>query len=300
MSRTSGERVAGGGVAAGVAAAPAADRLFEAEVLAGDRFEFGANWRRFLDRVDEAAIAEAVASLKAMLGVETLEGARFLDAGSGSGLFSLAARRLGARVVSFDFDPQSVACTATLRERYFAGDAGWTVTRGSVLDREFLERLGGFDVVYSWGVLHHTGRMWDALANVAPLVGPNGRLFVSIYNDQGIISRAWRAVKRAYNGCPRPLRPLVVAPSFVVIWAPKVARDALALDPLRQWRGHGKNRGMSAWHDVIDWVGGYPFEVARPEQIFEFFRERGFNLTRLKTHGRGHGCNEFVFERPAQ
>jgi 2-polyprenyl-3-methyl-5-hydroxy-6-metoxy-1,4-benzoquinol methylase len=283
------------------AAAPAlaVANQFESEVRAGDRFEFGDNWRRFLDRVGEPAIAEAEASLKAMLGVDSLEGRRFLDAGSGSGLFTLAARRLGADVVSFDFDPQSVACTATLRERYFADDPDWTVMRGSVLDETFLARLGRFDVVYSWGVLHHTGRMWEALGNVAPLVAPNGRLFVSIYNDQGIISRAWTVVKRSYNGLPKPLRPLVLGPSFLAIWVPKFGRDALHGDPLLQWREHGKNRGMSPWTDVVDWVGGYPFQVAKPEQIFDFFRDRGFNLTRLKTHGRGHGCNEFVFERSA-
>ena len=111
---------------------------------------------------------------------------------------------------------------------------------------------------------------------------------------------AWTAVKRAYNTLPRPARPLVLGPSFLVLWIPKFGRDALKLDPLRTWREHGKNRGMSAWTDVVDWVGGYPFEVAKPEQIFDFFHERGFNLTRLKTHGRGHGCNEFVFVRASR
>jgi hypothetical protein len=54
---------------------------------------------------------------------------------------------------------------------------------------------------------------------------------------------------------------------------------------------------MSRWHDLIDWVGGYPFEVASPEQIFDFCRERGLSLKRLKTCGGGSGCNQFVFEK---
>src|SRR3954453_10925637 len=142
------------------------------EVARGGRFEFGENWARFLAVVDESRIVEAERSLREMLGVERLDGRSFLDIGSGSGLFSLAAVRLGAeRVHSFDFDPSSVGCTLELRRRYGA-DADWAVEQGSALDTAYLARLGTFDVVYSWGVLHHTGDMWRALGNVARLVAP--------------------------------------------------------------------------------------------------------------------------------
>src|SRR5262245_21597260 len=106
------------------------------EVDAGQRFEFGANWSRFLRQLHESRIGQAEASLRSMLRSDRLDGKRFLDAGSGSGLFSLAARRLGASVHSFDYDPQSVACTEELRRRYFADDARWRVEAGSVLDVE--------------------------------------------------------------------------------------------------------------------------------------------------------------------
>ena len=154
---------------------PAPDHA--AEVRTGQRFEFGANWARFLTTLNDERIAEAERSLVRWLGRERLDGLTFLDAGSGSGLFSLAARRLGATVTSFDYDPQSVACTSTLRERYFAGDPDWTVQRGSVLDPAFLAGLGTFDIVYSWGVLHHTGAMWDAIANTAQRVAPGGQYY---------------------------------------------------------------------------------------------------------------------------
>ncbi len=269
-----------------------------AEVRSGERFEFGDNWRLFLASVDETRIALAVRSLKEWLGIESLEGRRFLDAGCGSGLFSLAARRLGAVVVSFDFDRASCACTRELRARYGGGDASaWTVTEGSVLDETFLQGLGVFDVVYTWGVLHHTGAMWQALDLVSRRVAPEGTLFIAIYNDQGLPSRRWLRVKRAYNALPRPLRFLVLWPSFVAMWWRRLAIEIVRGQPGRAWREYATtSRGMSPWRDVVDWVGGLPFEVSRPEQIFDFLRERGFVLSRLKTTG-GHGCNEFVFDR---
>jgi 2-polyprenyl-6-hydroxyphenyl methylase/3-demethylubiquinone-9 3-methyltransferase len=270
-----------------------------AEVDRGDRFEFGENWRRFLSVLDEDRIAEAERSLRAMLGVEDLRGRTFVDVGSGSGLFSLAAARLGAeRVHSFDFDPSSVACTAELRRRHGA-EIDWTVEQGSALDADYLRGLGTFDIVYSWGVLHHTGDMWRALANVDGLVGPGGRLFISIYNDQGLRSRIWRAIKRIYNALPESLR----TPYAVLVMGPRellsLGYATARLKPwsyVRAWTQYGKQRGMSRWHDIIDWVGGYPFEVATPGEIFAFFRERDFTLERLVTR-QGLGCNEFVLRR---
>jgi 2-polyprenyl-6-hydroxyphenyl methylase/3-demethylubiquinone-9 3-methyltransferase len=268
-----------------------------AEIAAGKRFAFGSNWAAFLESLDDERIATACLSLQEMLGVENLSGKRFVDIGSGSGLFSLAARRLGAQVYSFDYDPQSVACTEELRRRYFPSDGNWTVESGSALDSGYLNRLGKFDIVYSWGVLHHTGAMWEALANVAPLVEENGTLFIAIYNDQGRTSRRWLAVKRAYNRLPPRLRFLVLWPAFWHLWWRRIVKDFLLGRPFHTWRETKRSRGMSAWRDVIDWVGGYPFEVAKPEQIFDFFHARGFLLTRLKTDGGNLGCNQFVFVR---
>jgi SAM-dependent methyltransferase len=266
------------------------------ELESGKRFGFGDNWREFLRIVDEGRIAGAIDSLKTMLGMSDLEGKRFLDAGSGSGLFSLAARRLGATVHSFDYDLASVCCTAELRRRYFCEDKLWTVESGSVLNAGFLKRLGDFDIVYSWGVLHHTGEMWRALDLVAQLVKPGGKLFISIYNDQGRSSRQWRVVKRTYCRLPKSLKPLVLFPACMAMWGPRCVLDALKLKPFQTWRNYRGRRGMSPWRDAVDWVGGYPFEVAKPEQIFEFYQQRAFTLKRLKTTC-SYGTNEFVFER---
>lgn len=265
------------------------------EIASGQRFEFGKNWAAFLQVLDEDRIQTAVRALQDMLGVSDLRGKSFLDIGSGSGLSSLAARRLGARVHSFDYDPMSEACTRELKRRYFNDDPKWTVEPGSVLDPGYLAQLGTFDIVYSWGVLHHTGGMWDALANVAPLVADDGVLFIALYNDQGTASRRWLAVKRLYNRLPGPLRPLLSSAVCCQLWWRRVIKDFFRGQPFHSWREVKKSRGMSAWTDVVDWVGGYPFEVSKPEQIFDFYRDRGFQLARLKTEGGSLGCNEFVF-----
>ena len=269
------------------------------EVKAGERFEFGANWARFLKELDDDRIREAELSLKTMLGVDSLAGKCFLDVGCGSGLFSLVARRLGARVHSFDYDPKSVGCARELKQRYFAGDATWTIEEGSVLDLAYLSRLGRFDVVYSWGVLHHTGQMWPALANVEPLVKKDGILFIAIYNDQGTPSRRWTAVKRLYNRFPPRLRFVVQWPAFWHLWWRRLVKDLVLGRGFKSWREYKQVRGMSPWWDVVDWVGGYPFEVAKPEEIFDFYRKRGFELERLHTEAGSLGCNEFVFHRKA-
>jgi 2-polyprenyl-6-hydroxyphenyl methylase/3-demethylubiquinone-9 3-methyltransferase len=265
------------------------------EMAAGERFGFGANWARFLGRLDPARIADAERSLQQMLAMPTLQGLRFLDAGSGSGLFSLAARRLGAIVHSFDYDPQSVACTRFLRDRHVAergesaSDPGWQVEEGSVLDASYLEGLGDFDVVYSWGVLHHTGDQWTALDNVSRRVRPGGRLFIAIYNDQGLGSRWWTGVKRLYNRQPLVRWPLIALYTPYFIWLRWLYRQVTGLGKV--------GRGMTLWYDMIDWLGGYPFEVATPEAVFRFARARDFELRALTTAGGTAGCNEFVFER---
>jgi 2-polyprenyl-3-methyl-5-hydroxy-6-metoxy-1,4-benzoquinol methylase len=272
------------------------------EIAAGQRFEFGENWRDFLSVLDEKRVAEARASLCSMLEVSSLEGMSFLDVGCGSGLFSLAAAQLHAsHIHSLDFDPRSVGCAQELKRR-FLPDSNWTIERGNVLDRAFIESLGAFDVVYSWGVLHHTGNMMLALENAALPVAPGGRLFISIYNDQGLYSRIWHTVKRLYNRLPERMRipyvVLVMAPRELTSAAHAIARLRPA-DYVRTWTEYNRQRGMSRWHDLVDWVGGYPFEVATPELVFAFYRERGFSLLQLKTCGGGLGCNQFVLAKSA-
>ncbi len=270
-----------------------------AELASGQRFEFGRNWARFLSLLTEARIQTAEDSLRAMLELDSLAGRSFLDAGSGSGLFSLAARKLGARVHSFDYDSKSVGCTAELKRRFFVTDPGWVIEEGSVLDKSYLESLGKFDIVYSWGVLHHTGNMYQAIDNVAALVGDNGKLFIAIYNDS-TQSKAWKSIKRRYCRLPSalklPFALAIIVPQQLLYIAKSTVRGKLG-EYIRYIANCRQNRGMSWWHDQIDWIGGYPYEYAKPEEIFLFLKERGFRLDQLSTIGGGTGCNQFVFTK---
>lgn len=260
-------------------------------------FSFGENWHRFVScHLDPERERIATASLTAFLDRRNLNGLSFLDVGCGSGLFSLGAYRLGAkRIVSVDVDPWSVAATSRLREA--AGSPGrWNVLRGSILDETFTGALEPADVVYAWGSLHHTGRMWDAIRNTAGLVAPGGHLFLAIYNtvEGRGSSEYWLKVKRLYNRCPTPAKRLMeVAYVLRHHVAPHFLRFRNPVFSIRTYN----SRGMSLSTDVRDWLGGYPYEFARADEVFRFCRnELGLTLVNLRSVNNV-GLNEFLFCR---
>lgn len=245
----------------------------------------------------EQDIREATDDLGTWLGPD-LAGKSFLDVGCGSGLSSLAASRLGCNeIVSFDYDANSVAATLAIRAKEFSGNSGsWKVLQGSVLDEKVMAELPPFDIVYSWGVLHHTGQMWPALDAAAGKVKPGGSFYFALYNDQGWISKYWLAVKKAYVSSPAVLKFLMLCVYWGYFGVLFFVADLVRLrNPLTRHRTG--RRGMKFFYDVIDWVGGLPFETAKPVDVQKFLEARGFSAVRETLVGRRHGCNEFLFRK---
>jgi 2-polyprenyl-3-methyl-5-hydroxy-6-metoxy-1,4-benzoquinol methylase len=265
-------------------------------------FAFGRNWQDFLRTFDDERVRIAEVSLTEFLGTTDLQGKSFLDIGCGSGLFSSAAFALRAdRIVSFDVDPQSVACCRSLREK--AGSpANWTVLEGSVLDGDFMAGLGTFDVVYSWGVLHHTGSMWQAVERAAALVKPQGYYYIALYSkilgrngSASWIHGFWLGVKRFYNAHPLVAKSVMLPLAMSAYLAMVAAKGE---NPMRHVRRYKSHRGMSWKTDAIDWLGGYPYEFATVEEVFRFVKNTfpEFNLVNLKVTG-GRGLNWYLFRR---
>ncbi len=262
------------------------------------RFGFGDNWMAFVPSIDEDRIIEAEKSLQALLTVSRLDGKSFLDIGSGSGLFSLAARRLGARVHSFDFDLASVASTEKLRDRYFPEDANWIVEQGSVLDPGYLTKLGHFDIVYSWGVLHHTGAMFDALDAAAARTAPGGLFAFALYRKTKLCW-AWTLEKRWYTAASTKAQATARGVYTAVL---RLAFLVNGRDFNAHIENYQRQRGMSFPHDVHDWMGGYPYESITPAGVGEYMRRLKFaqvnSITKPTPFGFfGSGCDEYAYRR---
>lgn len=255
-------------------------------------FCFGQNWAKFNEKMNDDRLAEARISLNEWLG--DLEGKSFIDVGSGSGLFSWAADSLGAEVTSVDVDRFSVECTKHLRSMH---DGDWKVVQGSILDKSFLRMFGEYDVVYSWGVLHHTGKMWEAFTNTAKLVKPGGVLMIAVYNDnhkywlEGT-SKFWAKLKWLYNKAWFLRWPMYWAYSAYYVAGLMVSRR----NPVKHIKGYTSVRGMDFWTDIKDWLGGYPYEYASTTDVVRFFEENGFTMLRVKGV-RSLGCNEYLFRK---
>ncbi len=249
-------------------------------------FTFGQNWLAYSRLLDPERLEDAQRSLATLLDRRSLDGCSFVDVGAGSGLFSIAAVRLGAqRVVALDRDQECLAAVAGNAARFLDDSqrARLEVQHGDALASHTLP-AASFDVVYAWGSLHHSGAMWCAVANAAGLCAPGGRFALALYNRTWFY-RAWRLVKQAYHRSPMPLRLLMAAGMA----APRaVVRVARGRRPFRL------ERGMNIWYDSLDWLGGVPYEAATASEVIARLQTQGFQLER-SCLTRRHGCNEFVF-----
>jgi len=248
-------------------------------------FSFGENWLNYVKTLDEEKFREARHSLADLLGTDNLAGKTFLDIGCGSGIFSLTALDMGAQaVISIDVDPKSVQACHEVKQSTEV--AQWNILEASILDQDFVKHLPKADIVYSWGVLHHTGAMWQAIDNVAKLVKGGGLFVIAIYN-QHWSSSLWLKFKKVYNQSGDFIKKLMVW----LLLVPRVAVRVLKGKPPLKDR-----RGMSVYYDAIDWAGGLPYEYAPFDEVVAFCQRRGFVL-RNSIRTNSIGCNQFVFEK---
>lgn len=260
------------------------------------RYEFGKNWERFSHGVTNRHIAQAVAGMTRLTG-DDLRGKSFLDIGCGSGLHALAALRLGATVTAFDIDTDSVKTARRLLAAH-APDASWMVDARSIFD--IPEDWPRYDVVYSWGVLHHTGRMWDAVWQAARLVKPGGHLVIALYRKTPMCP-FWRVEKRLYSRGPGWLRAVAEGTLASLMMAGLLATGR---NPVAYVRNYPRARGMNFLTDVRDWLGGYPYESASPAAVHDAlghlgFSRRAFFPCNTRIGLLGVGCDEYVYQLAA-
>jgi len=262
------------------------------------QFDFGQNWAEFSrNAATRERAAQAYAQFLSLMGDVELKGKSFLDIGFGQGFSLLSAHALGARAVGCDINPK---CHEVIeRNRILFPDAGTgpiALRVGSILDDKVVEALretresagSGYDVVHSWGVLHHTGDMKRALANAGSLVRPGGRFVLAIYNRHWS-SAPWLAIKFLYVHSPGWLQRLMIGALYPVIWLAKLAVTGK----------HPKSmdRGMDFYYDVVDWVGGYPYEYATVAEMEQICAPLGLSLLRSIPAKVPTGCNELVFRK---
>lgn len=272
--------------------------LYE-EIYNKDRqFSFGENWRSFLTEFNEFRLEEAKKSLVNLTGLQSLDKKRFVDIGCGSGLFSMAACMLGAEVISVDVDKNSVECCQTLKAKCQVPDARWRVLSGSALDDELIKSLPQADIVYSWGVLHHTGDMWKAIANVSKLCSKSSLLVLALYNktEPAWIYKCWMLIKRIYNSSPDFLRRTMIHAYSLMFLILRFKGNFFKFR--RYQRQYQEQRGMHYMHDVIDWLGGYPYEVASKQDMLTWAKQNDMELkNEILVSPTESGCNQFVFQR---
>jgi 2-polyprenyl-6-hydroxyphenyl methylase/3-demethylubiquinone-9 3-methyltransferase len=238
-------------------------------------FSFGENWQDYLLQVSEEDINRSQKEIVDLFGAENINNKTVIDIGCGSGIHSLVFLRLkAASVVSFDYDQKSVEASKILQKKYW-DHANWKIVQASVLDKRFMDSLGRYDIVYSWGVLHHTGKMWEAVENCLDIVKPGGFFLLGIYGDVKNYQRDLK-LKQSYNAASGTVKKWMIYKRIIK----KIIFMSLKLQNPLQWN-EKRGRGMNYYNDLVDWLGGLPYEVASEDEVVRFFADRNFVLKRL-------------------
>lgn len=270
---------------------------------ANSHFAFGKNWLDYAKKIDENRISQAVADLQRLSGRLRFDGLSFLDIGSGSGLHSLAAIRMGAaRVIGVDIDDDSVAASRNTIAKFAPDHINVRFDNISVFDMTE-DSYGNFDVIYSWGVLHHTGDMYRALTSAASLVTVNGLFMIALYRKTPFCPM-WRIIKQWYSSATPHAQRRAIQVRLIL---QRLLFRVKGRDLDEHIRTYSERRGMDFYNDIHDWMGGYPYESISPEECHTFFANLGFRLDReyVAKPSRylpgllGSGCDEYTFLRVA-
>lgn len=253
-------------------------------------FSFGKNWYNFIKTVDDESVRLAEKELLHWFDISDIQNKEIIDIGCGSGIHSFAFfKHHPQKLISFDYDEYSIKSTEFFHKK--AGNpANWILMQGSILDDSFINQLGKFDIVYSWGVLHHTGNMWKAIENAAELVKEGGKFLVALY-VKGPRYEYHLAIKKEYNAGSW-LRKKRWEFRYIIAWMKKLKKEGKNPFKLNQ----KLYRGMSIYHDIKDWLGGLPYEVASKEEVVGFLSGKGFNLIKIEEADEG-GCSTYLFQK---
>jgi len=261
-----------------------------------ERFEFGKNWHDFIQKnFDKEKVEISRRHILDFMGRTDLNGLSVLDIGCGSGLHSIAMLQAGAASVhGFDYDPNSVKATQFVQAQT-GKSSNWTVEQGSVLDDDYIVHLPQYDLVYSWGVLHHTGDVWHAIRNAASRVKPGGKFYIALYAADVQIDPTpefWLDVKRKYVNSGWMKRRMM---DWWYVWRFQMNKDIRNFPAfLKRMREYKKNRGMDIFTDIRDWLGGWPMEFVYDKDAIDFVEKLGFKLEQITT---GEANSEFLFAR---
>lgn len=270
------------------------------ENIYNKKFSFWKNWARFLERLNEKKINQAKDYLENFIwGKEKIEGKTVIDFWCWSGLMSLCFYLLWAKkIVSIDIDDNSINCTKYLKEKYCKQTNKWDILKGSILNENFIKSLWKYDIVYSWGVIHHTWNMWKWLDLIWKLVNNNWLLYIAIYNkyEKFPSSKLWLKIKKIYANSNFLIRKIMY---YLLIMEIIFMRIIKWQNPYKYIKDYYKNsnRWMDFFRDVEDWVGWYPYEYASIEEIKDFYEKKWYKLINLYDSSAWWWCNEFLFKK---
>jgi 2-polyprenyl-6-hydroxyphenyl methylase/3-demethylubiquinone-9 3-methyltransferase len=259
-------------------------------------FEFGENWVDYSNLIGTKELIASMEKLDNLIGIENIEGKTVLDIGSGSGIHSLSFLKLGAQnVEAFDYDLNSVRTTSEVILKHWS-NMNWSSSFGDILSYDL--NLKRYDLVYSWGVLHHTGDLDLALKNASKLVSENGLFVVALYKKTPMCG-IWKIEKYLYTHSGQKIREV-----FLQIYKTffKLGLAIRGKSYQEHSESYSSKRGMTLENDMIDWLGGYPYESISEKEVIRLLKIQGFDLidskpSTARTGILGSGCSEFVFRR---